>query len=386
MSTTHDVIIIGASLAGSSAAIEAGLAGMRVALVDRKSFPRDKVCGEGLNTQGINKLRELLGYRFATLPQRPFFGFSITRGASHVLLKQELATGIAIPRLALDATLHEQAVSTPDVTCITDPNYSLTREVRMWRVVTNAGNFTAPFLFIADGAHSPTASMLGLAKNYHASGRLGIRGFFEIDGPPLAPYISIALREKAEIYATPLTDTTINLTILAQAPVMRALLRRHLNSAQTLIHALSILGLRGRLLETPRGAGPVGIGRRKQNVPQALLIGDAIESLDPIGGMGMTHALQSGSLASRVLVEHLSGKAAMNSLARTFEKSREEMASPLRGFTALVKHGLPSALALGVVGNSLIQRTFPFVSRAVSAGKRDTFPYRALATLGKCCP
>jgi len=54
-----DVLIIGAGPAGSAAAITLAKAGLDVVLVDQHSFPRDKVCGDGLIPDAHNALRKL---------------------------------------------------------------------------------------------------------------------------------------------------------------------------------------------------------------------------------------------------------------------------------------------------------------------------------------
>lgn len=54
-----DVLIIGAGPAGSAAARTLALAGWQVVLVDQHSFPRDKVCGDGLIPDAHNALRQL---------------------------------------------------------------------------------------------------------------------------------------------------------------------------------------------------------------------------------------------------------------------------------------------------------------------------------------
>ena len=45
LSCPYDVVIVGAGPAGSTAAYYLGMQGYRVALVDKKSFPRHKPCG-----------------------------------------------------------------------------------------------------------------------------------------------------------------------------------------------------------------------------------------------------------------------------------------------------------------------------------------------------
>ncbi len=45
LSRSWDVIVVGAGLAGSLAARQLALAGARVLLLDRATFPRWKVCG-----------------------------------------------------------------------------------------------------------------------------------------------------------------------------------------------------------------------------------------------------------------------------------------------------------------------------------------------------
>jgi len=49
----HDLIVVGAGPAGSSAATFAAREGVSTLVLDRASFPRDKVCGDGITPQAI---------------------------------------------------------------------------------------------------------------------------------------------------------------------------------------------------------------------------------------------------------------------------------------------------------------------------------------------
>ncbi|MGX1481342.1 flavin-dependent dehydrogenase [Streptomyces griseus] len=47
------VIVVGAGPAGSAAALHLARAGVDVLLLEKGTFPRDKVCGDGLTPRGV---------------------------------------------------------------------------------------------------------------------------------------------------------------------------------------------------------------------------------------------------------------------------------------------------------------------------------------------
>ncbi len=55
----YDAIVIGAGPAGSTAAIELARQGRSVAIVEKASFPRRKVCGEFLSATTVPILHHL---------------------------------------------------------------------------------------------------------------------------------------------------------------------------------------------------------------------------------------------------------------------------------------------------------------------------------------
>ena len=54
-----NVVIAGGGLAGTAAAIQLGRLGISTELFERGSFPKEKVCGEGLMPAGVAALERL---------------------------------------------------------------------------------------------------------------------------------------------------------------------------------------------------------------------------------------------------------------------------------------------------------------------------------------
>ena len=56
MATDADVIVVGAGPGGSSAAFHLARHGLRVLLLEKTEFPREKVCGDGLTPRAVRSL------------------------------------------------------------------------------------------------------------------------------------------------------------------------------------------------------------------------------------------------------------------------------------------------------------------------------------------
>src|SRR3984957_13434191 len=112
---TVDAIVVGAGPAGSSAAYWLATAGLDVALVEKSTFPREKVCGDGLTPRGTRALVDMgidVSEEAGWLHNK---GLRVLGGGLRLELDwPELASfpdyGLVRPRADLDAMLPNQAV------------------------------------------------------------------------------------------------------------------------------------------------------------------------------------------------------------------------------------------------------------------------------------
>jgi len=72
---TADVIVVGAGPGGSATAAYLAMAGLDVLLLEKTTFPREKVCGDGLTPRAVRELVTL------GIPHPEDDGWSATRGS-----------------------------------------------------------------------------------------------------------------------------------------------------------------------------------------------------------------------------------------------------------------------------------------------------------------
>jgi flavin-dependent dehydrogenase len=107
-----DAIVIGAGPAGAMAARELAAAGTRVLLVEKRSFPRDKVCGGCLNGRALSILRAAgLGALVARSGGVALGELQLRAGGRPARLA--LPVGVALARARLD----EELVATATAAC-----------------------------------------------------------------------------------------------------------------------------------------------------------------------------------------------------------------------------------------------------------------------------
>ncbi len=292
--TRFDLIVLGAGPAGAAAAMTAARAGLRVALVDKSRFPRDKLCGGGLTGRAIGHFRHIFGAELPAIPletRRDIAFFAFGQDVAQISDAPPLHLGM---RRDLDAALVAAALAA-GAEDFTGQTGALGPEP--CTLTLASGTLDAPIVIAADGVNSPTARML-FGKAFDP----GAIGFaLEVEHPgadPARPLrIDFGAAEWGYGWQFPkATGTTIGLGgILARNTNMKAALAVYLRR----LGISEELPIKGQFL-------PFGSFRSIPGQGRVLLAGDAAGLVDPLTGEGIGHALLSGALAAEAAERALS--------------------------------------------------------------------------------
>ena len=302
-----DVAIVGAGPAGSAAARLMATAGVRVVLLERATFPRDKPCGDGVAARGMAVLARIgLGEWASQFPTPQVL--HLTSPDDQVLdVRPEAGDGFCygrtIPRRLLDARLAQAAVEAGTLLV----EGTRVRSVE-WpdglkpRVVADGLKVTAQLVILADGSHAPVTRRLGLVREIPEM--IAVRRYFASDAGP-ADRLEIHFEPDVipgYIWLFPEGDGLVN--VGAGAFTWRV--RRD---------GVSLREILARFVADPRAtegrlarAEPVGpvrghplrmrLGGTRTHAERVLVAGDAAGLVNPLSGEGIASALESGELAA----------------------------------------------------------------------------------------
>jgi menaquinone-9 beta-reductase len=333
VSDDADVIVVGAGPGGSSAAYWMAAAGVDVLLLEKATFPREKVCGDGLTPRGTRALVELgidVSEDAGWLHNK---GLRVIGGGLRLELPwPDLAAypnyGLVRTRADLDQMLARHAVKAGarllEQTAVRAPVGDATGRVVGVEALTGPDKqpvtYRAPVVVSCDGVSGRMALALGIQRNEQRPMGVAVRRYYESprtdddyleswlelwDGPPGADDAKL-LPGYGWIFG--MGDGTANagLGVLNssagyQKTDYRALLTKWLDTTPP------EWGLREENAVGPiRGAGlPMGFNRTPHYRPGIVLVGDVGGSVNPFNGEGIPYAMESGKLAAEAVIQAL---------------------------------------------------------------------------------
>jgi len=350
-SRPFEAVVIGAGPAGCAAAITLARAGIETVLFDRRTFPREKVCGDLIGARGVRIARRLgvSDETFSPCPQLD--GALILSGASTLDLSARGALGRValrgvdarvVPRRVFDHALVRAAqragaaFATFDVRSIGVWNGTC-REVIGWHDGHQIA-LTARGVIVAGGY----GCRLGQPAPRNGTWMRGLALRTYIEGATLPPNRLIFVLDPRLLpgygWLFPLPDGRANVGVGAllehgRVPPLRVLLERLL--AHPTLQEAGWLR-RARLGGVPR-AWPLDLGPPRPGVAGAglLVAGEAAGLVGPLTGAGISFALASGERAGLYLMRALAtGELAPRALAPYARWLRTRFAPQLLAETA----------------------------------------------------
>jgi flavin-dependent dehydrogenase len=319
-----EVLIVGAGPAGAIAALMLARAGVRVLVVDRAKFPRDKLCGDTLNPGSLAMLaRHGVAERILERG-KPIEGMLVT-GASGVRVRGIYSrglTGRSLTRRELDQHLIEAAVAAgvqfQDGVRVAGPIVDESGGVKSVRGATLVARDGRPMrvpalvTIAADGRRSPLAFALGLARHPASPRRWALGGYMTgVTG--LDTVGEMHIRRGHYIGVAPLPDGLTNVCYVSPRPLSSP----HDDEEATAVNTSPDMGrallahvsadplLRDRFTHATIAGpvtmlGPLAVDVPVAGMPGLLLAGDAAGFVDPMTGDGLRFAIRGAELAAEV--------------------------------------------------------------------------------------
>jgi flavin-dependent dehydrogenase len=312
-----DVLVVGAGPAGSIAATVLARAGVRVRIVDRSTFPRDKLCGDTVNPGTLAILRRLNVARAIDTCGLPVAGMRVT-GERGVVIEGRYPDGVggrALLRRHLDWMLLQDALAAG---AQFEPAFTVRRALIDGNRVAGAwvsgrqfeGELPARVTIAADGRHSTLAFGLGLARHPRRPRRWAIGAYVEntaVTKPP-RDLGEMHVRTGRYIGIAPVPGGLTNVCLVKPwQPGDRGLGDPH----ATLVGELArdpLLRDRfagARLAGAPAVLGPLAVEVRDTGLDGLLLAGDAAGFIDPMTGDGLRFAIRGAELVAHAALEAL---------------------------------------------------------------------------------
>jgi menaquinone-9 beta-reductase len=311
----YDIAIIGAGPAGATCALALRDAGLRVVMIDKANFPRDKVCGDAIPARAVRVLREISPASSEALVDFPA---KTTIRACKVIAPNGTpftysfeTTGYCAKRLDFDAFLLEEALKGSKVDFLSgEVVENIIREDEHWQVKTVNQMLKARFIIGCDGANGVTARQLaGFVKDpqHHCA---AVRAYYAnvADLKPDTMEIHLLndwLPGYFWIFPVNGSECNVGFGMLSHDIAQRKIaLRPALAEIIAQTPSLSTRFAHAQMLGKVQGFGlPLGSRWVKMSGYGFLLCGDAASLIDPATGEGIGNAMWSAQIAAKWVKE-----------------------------------------------------------------------------------
>ncbi len=311
--TRADVAIVGAGPAGAAAAITLARADRSVVLLDKATFPRDKICGDGITTGALRILEEL-GVQPATIPSwTEVSDIHVVSPSKHVatfpLPRGRGQFAAVMRRTDLDDAIVDQAremgvqmMEGVEVTAATDGPDEVVLEL------ADGSTVAAPQVIAADGMWSPMRKFLGTAVPGYLGEWHAFRQYFRDTGPQARDlwvwFEPDLLPGYAWSFPLPDGGANVGFGIQRGAKIATKEMKALWPELLARPHIAEVLGPdavpedRHQAWPIPARAGDLAL-----SAGRVLWVGDAAAVTDPMTGEGIGQALLTGQFAAQAILD-----------------------------------------------------------------------------------
>ncbi|RFS23329.1 geranylgeranyl reductase family protein [Chitinophaga silvatica] len=317
------VCIIGAGPGGATAALQLANSGIECILVDKATFPRDKVCGDGLSGKVLTLLERIdpeIGKRLqAALFKADSWGVKFVapnRIGMDIPYKLGYQTdksnprGFVCKRIDFDNFLVEEVKRRKEITLLEGVNidkYMLEKDGYHISDKENKIKIKADILIVANGAHSSfTKDVAGIKmepQHYVAGIRAYYKGITDLHPDNFIELHFLKNMLPGYIWIFPLPNGEANVGVGMLSNNAR---NKKVNLKQLMLDTIANDPVMKERFKDATLAGsidgyglPLGSKKRKLHGNRFMLVGDAAFLIDPFTGEGIGNALYSARIAAQ---------------------------------------------------------------------------------------
>jgi geranylgeranyl reductase family protein len=321
MKSVYEAVVVGAGPAGCSAAIHLKQLDIDVLLIDKSTFPRDKICGDGISSKCFSLLNELgiksdflfdKGYPIAQMQIHAPNSEIIRYGDDHDKFN---AKSICMPRKDFDFLLLSRAKEVVKNIALGEKLVTIEKDANsrhalfLKNVETNElKRIKTKIIIGADGVYSAVSRHVGIITETDDNRMWGIRLYCE--GKDFEPVIHIIYHRNilpGYAWIFPVSKNNANVGMLLTLETMKSIGKDIVNIFEEVISEHPVfrenIGLNdglGSIRAFPLKVGPAKGSRVEDGI---ILAGDAAYFTNPLTGGGIYNAILSGKLAAKVSCE-----------------------------------------------------------------------------------
>ncbi len=297
-----EVVVVGGGPAGLSAALICARRGLDTTIVEKRTFPVIKACGEGLMPGGVDALKRLVPQELINKMEYQKFS-----GIRYIAPNGECTSGYfgkgdgwGIERSELSTLLSQAVEQEPGIKIIENTVATVEGAPEQPIVHFNGQTLRPSLLIAADGLHSPIRRWAGLNGPSSKLKRWGLRQHYQIT--PWTNLVEVHWSKDMEAYVTPVSPNTVGIAVLSHRELISSW-QKPISLKETL-QVFSDLGPKLLLSEAKDqliGIGPLHQTVKRTGTGKVVLVGDAAGYLDAITGEGISNAMEQALLMDRIL-------------------------------------------------------------------------------------